>query len=79
MYYLARWSLIARLRRDAEGSGDQLDDLGPDAMQVAQAAQRGEWAPGALAIIGVAQGARWLRWELPGWPEPVPGVPEAEP
>jgi hypothetical protein len=79
-YYLARWSLIARLRRDAGGSGDRLEDLGPDAMEVARAAQRGEWAPGDLASIGVARGARWLRWDIPRWwPEPVPGMPEAEP
>jgi hypothetical protein len=29
-YYLARRSLIARLQRDADGSGDELADLGPD-------------------------------------------------
>jgi hypothetical protein len=78
-YWLARWSLVSRLRRDAEGSGDRVEDLGPDAMECARAAQRGEWAPGALVLVGVAQGARWLRWELPGWPEPVPGIPEEEP
>jgi hypothetical protein len=79
VYGLARWSLVARLRRDAEIAGDQLADLGPDAMLIARAAQRGEWSPGDLAIIGIAHGGRWLRWDLPGWPEPVPGAPEEEP
>jgi hypothetical protein len=78
VYFLARWSLVARLRRDAEGSGDRLDDLGPDAMLIAQAARRGQWHPGELARIGVARGGRWLRWEPPGFPvEPVPGSPGA--
>jgi hypothetical protein len=74
VYYLARWSLIARLRRAAEGSGDELADLGPDAMLIAQAAQRGEFGMGEYLRIGVAADGRWLRWEPPFWPvEPVPG------
>ena len=73
-FYLARWSLIARLRRAAEGSGDELADLGPDAMLIAQAAQRGEFGMGEYLRIGVAADGRWLRWEPPFWPvEPVPG------
>ena len=40
---MARWSLITRLVRDAEGSGDEVADLGPDALMLCQAAQRGQW------------------------------------
>lgn len=73
-YYLARWSLIARLRRDAEGSGDELADLGPEAMLIAHAAQRGDFGIGALLLIGVADGDRWAFWNAPYMPvEPVPG------
>ena len=43
MYVLARWSVIARLA-DAEGSGGTVIDLGPDALLLAQAAQRSESA-----------------------------------
>jgi hypothetical protein len=75
-YGMARWSLIAGLRRDAEGSGDKLDDLGPDALLLAQAAQRGEWMPGDLVEVGVALGDRWLRWNPPAPVEPVPGSPQ---
>ncbi len=75
-YHLARWSLIAHLVRDAEGSGDRLEDLGKDAMRICQAAQRGEFGMGELLLVGVALGYRWLRW-LPPWPvEPVPGSPQ---
>ena len=73
MYVLARWSVTARLCRDAEGSGDTVTDLGPDAMPLAQAAQRGEWPMGALLPLGMAEGGRWLTWNLAGEPPPVPG------
>lgn len=76
-YFLARWSLVARLRRDAEGSGDRLDDLGPDALLLAQAAQRGEWAAGELVRVGIAKGGKWLRWLPPAPVEPVPGSRQA--
>jgi hypothetical protein len=77
LYALARWSLIARLRRDAEGSGDQLDDLGPDALLLCQSANRGEWAPGELVRVGIAKGGKWLRWLPPAPVEPVPGSRQA--
>jgi hypothetical protein len=76
-YFLARWSLIARLHRDAQGSGDRLKDLGPDALMLAQAAQRGEWAPGDLVKVGDAKGGKWLRWLPPAPVEPVPGSRQA--
>ena len=66
-YMLARWSLIARLSRDAESSGDVLDDLGPNALLLCQAAQRGEWEMGDLLTVGVAHGGKWLQW-LPAFP-----------
>jgi hypothetical protein len=76
-YYLARWSVIARLCRDAEGSGDQVTDLGADALLLCQAAQRGEFGVGELLAIGVAKGNRWVRWLPPAPVEPVPGSPQA--
>lgn len=77
LYLLARWSLIARLRRDAEGSGDRVEDLGTDALLLAQAAQRGEFGMGELLIIGLAKQGHWVRWEPPAPMEPVPGSPGA--
>lgn len=75
-YLLARWSIIARAIRDAQAHGDELTDLGPDAMLIAQAAQRGEWRIGEMAVVGVASDGRWLSWNPPGFPvEPVPGSP----
>lgn len=72
-YYLARWSLVARLRRDAEASGDQLTNLGAHAMAVARAAQNGDFPMGVMLHVGIAAGRRWVRWCLPGVPvEPVP-------
>lgn len=72
-FCLARWSLIARLRRDAEGSGDTLDDLGPDALKAAQAAQSAEFLIGGMVLVGIANGDQWTRWFLPPPVEPVPG------
>lgn len=75
MYILARWSVIARLRRNAEGSGDTVTDLGPDALLLAQAAQRGEFGMGELLHVGFAAGGKWIRWLPPAPVEPVPGSP----
>ncbi len=77
LYLLARWSLIARLRRDAEASGDRVEDLGTDALLLAQAAQRGEFGMGELLIIGLVKQGHWVRWEPPAPMEPVPGSPDA--
>lgn len=76
-YVMARWSLIARLRRDARGSGDQVTDLGPDALLLCQAAQRGHWETGEMLTVGFAAGGKWLRWLPPAPVEPVPGSPGA--
>jgi hypothetical protein len=75
-YWLARWSVISQLCRDAEGSGDQVTDLGTDALLLCQAAQRGEWEMGELLLIGIAKWDRWLRWLPPAPVEPVPGSPQ---
>ncbi|MGP7996711.1 MAG: hypothetical protein ACLPKI_05175 [Streptosporangiaceae bacterium] len=75
-YFLARWSVISRLCRDAEESGDQVTDLGKDALMICQAAQRGEWAMGELLLIGIAKWGKWLRWLPPAPVEPVPGSPD---
>lgn len=72
-YWLARWSLVARLARDAEGSGDTVTDLGPGALMLAQAAQRGDFGMGELVLVGVARDGRWLAWCPPAPVEPVPG------
>lgn len=76
-YWLARWSLAARLIRDADssGTGDQVTDLGPRALMLAQAAQHGEFGAGEMLLVGVASGGRWVRWCPPAPPEPVPGSP----
>ena len=74
-YYLARWSVINRLVRDAKGSGDTVTDLGPDAVMLCQAAQRGEFGMGELLLIGIAKDGKWLRWFPPAPVEPVPGSP----
>ena len=76
-YALARWSLIARLCRDAERSGDKVTDLGADALLLCQAAQRGEFGVGELLWIGIAQGNKWVKWLPPAPVEPVPGSPQA--
>ena len=74
-YWLMRWSLAARLIRDADssGTGDQVADLGPRALMLAQAAQRGDFHVGEMILVGVAQAGRWLRWCPPVPAEPVPG------
>jgi hypothetical protein len=77
MFGLARWSLIARLVADAAGSGDQVEDLGPDALLLAQAANRGDFGIGELVIVGIARGPKWLQWNPPAPVEAVPGSPGA--
>jgi hypothetical protein len=74
-YWLMRWSLAARYVRDARGSGDQVVDLGPDALMLAQAAQRGDFRIGEMVLVGVARGGQWVRWCPPTPVEPVPGSP----
>jgi hypothetical protein len=76
-FALARWSLCARLVADAAGSGDEVDDLGEDALMLCQAANRGEFGVGELLIVGIARGGRWLEWNPPAPREPVPGSPGA--
>ena len=79
LYALARRSLIARLVRDAAAAGgaDEIADLGPDALMLCQAAQRGEFGKGELLIIGIAKNGKWLQWNPPAPMEPVPGSPGA--
>ena len=73
LYVLARWSLVSRFRRETEGSGDELADLGPHAMQVARAAQYDDYAMGQWVQVGTAAGDQWITWDLAGVPvEPVP-------
>lgn len=76
-YWLMRWSLAARMIRDAadSGTGDQVADLGPGALMCAQAAQRGDFGIGEMLLVGVAQGGKWVRWCPPVPVEPVPGSP----
>ena len=50
-FFLARWSLIARLRRDADGSGDELTDLGPDVRGIASRLGREDIGPDELIPI----------------------------
>ena len=66
-YFLARWSLTARLVRDAGASGDEVTDLGPDMQGIARPARpRGHRPPRAdpdtgaqVAAIRRADGLRW--------------------
>jgi hypothetical protein len=50
-FYLARWSLVARLRRDAAGSGDELADLGPDTQGIARRLGHADIGPGDLIPV----------------------------
>jgi hypothetical protein len=71
---LARWSLAARLVQDAIDGGyaDEAQNLGPDAMQLANA-DPAVLPPGLLVRVGVAKAGEWLAWFLPGGPvEPPP-------
>jgi len=76
-YYLCPRSLAARLVHDADGSGDDLADLGPGALLLTQPAgrKRAEYGKGTMILVGVADGGRWLLWLPPAPVEPVPGSP----
>jgi hypothetical protein len=80
LYVLARWSLCARMVQDcadAGTGGDAVRDLGPDALMLCQAANRGEFGVGEMLKIGVAKGNAWVAWYPPVPAEPVPGSPGA--
>jgi hypothetical protein len=77
MIGLARWSLTARLVRDATAAGhaDEIQDLGPGAMQLCNATEADpDVLPANLPLwVGLAKGGTWLAWLLPGDPvEPPP-------
>jgi hypothetical protein len=77
-FYLAPRSLAARLAADAEGSADEVTDLGPGALLYTQAAKPAEFHRDGhrfLVLVGVAEGSRWLLWLPPAPVEPVPGTP----
>lgn len=76
-YSLCRWSLAARLVRDAADAGQrgQIADLGPDALDAAHSIGPEDLAPGKLLHVGDAKDGKWLTWLLPVPPEPVPGSP----
>jgi hypothetical protein len=78
LYALARWSLAARLIRDAAEAGrrGEITDLGPDAMDVARSIGPDDLTPGALLHVGLAAGGTWVQWFVPAPAEPVPGSPE---
>lgn len=50
-YFLARWSLAARLCRDAAASGDELTDLGPDTQGIADRLGHPDIGPRELVPI----------------------------
>jgi hypothetical protein len=78
MIGLARWSLAARLVQDAtdDGQADEIQDLGPGAMQLCNATEADPDvlpANGPPLWVGLAKGGEWLAWLLPGDPvEPPP-------
>jgi hypothetical protein len=77
LYALCRWSLAARLARDAAAAGERgrVTDLGPDALIAAAAADPAAFAHGTIMVnVGVAKDGRWLTWELASPREPVPGT-----
>jgi hypothetical protein len=51
------------------------EDIGPGALLLCQAAdrKRDEFRTVLWAVVGVAQGGRWLAWFPPAPTEPVPG------
>jgi hypothetical protein len=76
LVYLCPRSLAARMAATAEGSGDQVDDLGPGALLYTQAAKPAEFHRDGkryMVLVGVAQDDRWLAWTPPAPVEPVPG------
>ncbi len=50
-FFLARWSLTARLGRDAAASGDELTDLGRDTQGIADRLGHPDIGPGDLIPI----------------------------
>jgi hypothetical protein len=80
LIYLCPRSLAARLAADAQGSDDDVADLGPGALLYAQAAKPAEFHRDGhhyLVLVGIAQGDRWTLWTPPAPVEPVPGSPGA--
>jgi hypothetical protein len=78
LVYLCPRSLATRLAADAEGSDDQVDDLGPGALIYTQAAKPAGFHQDhhtSMVLVGVAQDGRWLLWTPPAPIEPVPGTP----
>jgi hypothetical protein len=75
---ICRRSTAARMAADAV-PGDELSDLGPAGLMLTQVYERRRHALGAgLIRVGVARGATWIAWFLPGRPvEPPPGSPGA--
>jgi hypothetical protein len=75
-FFLCPRSLAARYAAEAAGD-DQVTDLGPGALLLAQAAQRerAAYGKGVVLLIGVAYRDRWLHWYPPAPVEPVPGSP----
>jgi hypothetical protein len=76
LYYLCPRKLATRLAADAQGSGDDVTDLGPGALMYAQAAKPAEFHRDGhhyLVLVGVARDGRWVLWTPPAPVEPVPG------
>lgn len=76
-FYLCPRSLAARLAADAHDSDDEVADLGPGALLLAQPAgrKRAEYGKGTMILVGVADGNQWALWMPPAPVEPVPGTP----
>jgi hypothetical protein len=77
LYAVCRWSLAARLIRDSVAAGrrGEIVDLGRGALDYANSIGPDDLAPGKLLHVGLARDGRWLTWDLPTPPEPVPGTP----
>ena len=77
LYALARWSLAARLVRDAKDAGQrgEVADLGPRALDVCNSVSVEDIAPGVIRHVGIAKDGRWVAWYPPVPAEPVPGSP----
>jgi hypothetical protein len=80
LYYFCPAGLAARLARDATGSGDRVEDLGPGALLYTQAAKPAEFHRDGqqhMVFVGAARDGRWELWTPPAPVEPVPGSPGA--
>ena len=77
LYALARWSLAARLVRDAKDAGQrgEITDLGPAALDVCNSVGVEDIGPGVIRHVGIARDGRWVAWYPPVPAEPVPGSP----